>query len=77
MYYYVYNLQYINNGDQLYLLQDAMITILADLRHEDQFNILLFESHFHLWKTNSMIQATKTAVREAQNMIRNIRAGGG
>uniref|UniRef100_A0ABM5FCM8 Inter-alpha-trypsin inhibitor heavy chain H3 n=1 Tax=Pogona vitticeps TaxID=103695 RepID=A0ABM5FCM8_9SAUR len=63
-------------GQKIRQAREAFVKIVEDLKEEDHFNIVLFESSVSKWK-ESLIQATPENVEEAKTFIANIVDRGG
>ncbi|XP_070594726.1 inter-alpha-trypsin inhibitor heavy chain H3-like isoform X2 [Erythrolamprus reginae] len=63
-------------GRKIRQAKEALTKIVEDLREEDHFNIILFESSVSKWK-DSLIQATPENVKQSKEFIQQIRAAGG
>uniref|UniRef100_A0A4W5NR70 Inter-alpha-trypsin inhibitor heavy chain H3 n=1 Tax=Hucho hucho TaxID=62062 RepID=A0A4W5NR70_9TELE len=59
------------SGIKLKQTKEAILTILNDLAEDDNFGIVLFDSHISTWK-ESLTKATKEIVSEAQKFIQGI-----
>ncbi|XP_041059074.1 inter-alpha-trypsin inhibitor heavy chain H2 [Carcharodon carcharias] len=55
---------------------EAMATILADLRPEDQFTIIDFNHNIRFWNDH-LVSATRIQVEDAKKYIENIQPSGG
>ena len=64
------------SGRKINQLKEAMNTILDDIRHEDSFNIIKFESSVHYWR-DTMVPATGSNIRAARRFVNEMRASGG
>ncbi|XP_070594764.1 inter-alpha-trypsin inhibitor heavy chain H3-like [Erythrolamprus reginae] len=64
------------HGRKIQQAKEALTKIVEDLREEDHFNIILFESSASKWKDN-LIQATPENVNQSKEFIQQIRASGG
>ncbi|XP_015671353.1 inter-alpha-trypsin inhibitor heavy chain H3-like [Protobothrops mucrosquamatus] len=64
------------SGQKIRQAKEALTKIVEDLKEEDHFNIVLFESSVSTWKDN-LIQATPENVNQSKEFISQIRASGG
>ncbi|KAK9406270.1 inter-alpha-trypsin inhibitor heavy chain H3 [Crotalus adamanteus] len=64
------------SGQKIWQAKEALTKIVEDLKEEDHFNIILFESSVSTWKDN-LIQATPKNVNQSKEFISHIRASGG
>ncbi|XP_039209823.1 inter-alpha-trypsin inhibitor heavy chain H3-like isoform X2 [Crotalus tigris] len=64
------------SGQKIWQAKEALTKIVEDLKDEDHFNIILFESSVSTWKDN-LIQATPENVNQSKEFISHIRASGG
>nr|XP_060621868.1 inter-alpha-trypsin inhibitor heavy chain H3-like [Anolis sagrei ordinatus] len=62
-------------GIRIQQAKEAFIKIVEDLKEDDHFNIILFESKVHKWK-DGIIKATPENVQEAKYFIGNITVTG-
>ena len=62
-------------GRKMSQMKDAMNAILDDLRHEDNFNLMTFDSRIRFWKT-SMMKVDEENINKGKNFIKNMRARG-
>ncbi|XP_067319706.1 inter-alpha-trypsin inhibitor heavy chain H3-like isoform X2 [Anolis sagrei] len=62
-------------GIRIQQAKEAFIKIVEDLKEDDHFNIVLFESKVHKWK-DGIIKATPENVQEAKYFIGNITVTG-
>uniref|UniRef100_A0A803U1H4 Inter-alpha-trypsin inhibitor heavy chain H3 n=1 Tax=Anolis carolinensis TaxID=28377 RepID=A0A803U1H4_ANOCA len=62
-------------GSKIRQAKEAMIKIVEDLKEDDHFNIILFESEVRKWK-DGIIKATPENVQEAKYFIGNITESG-
>ncbi|XP_007442992.1 inter-alpha-trypsin inhibitor heavy chain H3-like isoform X1 [Python bivittatus] len=63
-------------GQKIRQAKEALTKIVEDLKEEDHFNIILFESSVSTWK-NKLIQATPENVNQSKEFISQIRDLGG
>lgn len=63
-------------GRKIIQLKEAMTHILKDLKEEDLFNIITFESTSFAW-SESMRKATQENINEATEMVQDLMAEGG
>ncbi|KAM6468217.1 inter-alpha-trypsin inhibitor heavy chain H3-like [Liasis olivaceus] len=63
-------------GQKIRQAKEALTKIVEDLKEEDHFNIVLFESSISTWK-NNLIQATPENVNQSKEFISQIRDLGG
>ncbi|KAM5280075.1 inter-alpha-trypsin inhibitor heavy chain H4 [Ctenodactylus gundi] len=64
------------NGRKMVQTQEALIKILSDLSHKDQFNIIVFSGEATQWKP-SLVPALAENVKEAKDYALSIFARGG
>ncbi|XP_026539323.1 inter-alpha-trypsin inhibitor heavy chain H3-like [Notechis scutatus] len=64
------------SGQKIRQAKEALTKIVEDLKEEDHFNIILFESSVSTWKDN-LIQATPENVNQSKEFIQQINAWGG
>ncbi|KAM3848236.1 inter-alpha-trypsin inhibitor heavy chain H3-like [Vipera latastei] len=64
------------SGQKIQQAKEALTKIVEDLKEEDHFNIILFESSVSTWKDN-LIQATPQNVNKSKEFISQIRDRGG
>ncbi|KAL7986010.1 hypothetical protein Chor_011176, partial [Crotalus horridus] len=64
------------SGQKIRQAKEALTKIVEDLKEEDHFNIILFESSISTWKDN-LIQATPENMNQSKEFISHIRASGG
>ncbi|XP_058023811.1 inter-alpha-trypsin inhibitor heavy chain H3-like [Ahaetulla prasina] len=64
------------SGQKIQQAKEALTKIVEDLKEEDHFNIILFESSVSTWK-DSLIQATPENVNQSKEFIHQINAWGG
>ncbi|KAG8128264.1 hypothetical protein E2320_015128 [Naja naja] len=64
------------SGQKIRQAKEALTKIVEDLKEEDHFNIILFQSSVSTWKDN-LIQATPENVNQSKEFIQQINAGGG
>ncbi|XP_042307930.1 inter-alpha-trypsin inhibitor heavy chain H3-like [Sceloporus undulatus] len=62
-------------GQKLHQAKEALVKIVEDLREDDHFNIILFESSISKWK-DGLIKATPENVTEAKEFIAKIDVDG-
>ncbi|KAM3848235.1 inter-alpha-trypsin inhibitor heavy chain H3-like [Vipera latastei] len=63
------------SGQKIQQAREALTKIVEDLKEEDHFNIILFQSSVSIWKDN-LIQATPQNVNQSKEFISQIRALG-
>uniref|UniRef100_A0A8C6VEJ2 Inter-alpha-trypsin inhibitor heavy chain H3 n=1 Tax=Naja naja TaxID=35670 RepID=A0A8C6VEJ2_NAJNA len=63
------------SGQKIRQAKEALTKIVEDLKEEDHFNIILFQSSVSTWKDN-LIQATPENVNQSKEFIQQINAGG-
>uniref|UniRef100_A0A8D0GBA3 Inter-alpha-trypsin inhibitor heavy chain H3 n=1 Tax=Sphenodon punctatus TaxID=8508 RepID=A0A8D0GBA3_SPHPU len=64
------------SGREIQQTREALLKILKDIKEEDHFNFILFESVVRVWK-NNLVKATPENVTEANDFVRGITAMGG
>jgi len=64
------------SGQKIRQAKEALTKIVEDLKEEDHFNIILFESSISTWK-NNLIKATPENVNQSKEFISQIRDLGG
>uniref|UniRef100_A0A8C6VFG6 Inter-alpha-trypsin inhibitor heavy chain H3 n=1 Tax=Naja naja TaxID=35670 RepID=A0A8C6VFG6_NAJNA len=64
------------SGQKIRQAKEALTKIVEDLKEEDHFNIILFQSSVSTWKDN-LIQATPENVNQSKEFIQQINAWGG
>ncbi|KAK9406272.1 inter-alpha-trypsin inhibitor heavy chain H3-like [Crotalus adamanteus] len=64
------------SGQKIRQAKEALTKIVEDLKEEDHFSIILFESSISTWKDN-LIQATPENMNQSKEFISHIRASGG
>ncbi|XP_070793134.1 inter-alpha-trypsin inhibitor heavy chain H3-like [Pituophis catenifer annectens] len=64
------------SGQKIRQAKEALTKIVEDLKEEDHFNIILFESSVSTWK-DDLIQATPENVNQSKEFIHQISARGG
>ncbi|XP_026580685.1 inter-alpha-trypsin inhibitor heavy chain H3-like [Pseudonaja textilis] len=64
------------SGQKIQQAKEALTKIVEDLKEEDHFNIILFQSSVSTWKDN-LIQATPENVNQSKEFIQQINAWGG
>ncbi|XP_054831541.1 inter-alpha-trypsin inhibitor heavy chain H3-like [Eublepharis macularius] len=62
-------------GRKIKQTRDALIKIVEDLKEDDHFNLILFESRVSTWK-DTLVKATPENVNETKQFIETIIAGG-
>lgn len=63
-------------GSKIRQTQDAMLTIIDEIRDFDRFNIIRFASQPTKWK-NSLVNANKENKEKAKQYVESLRASGG
>uniref|UniRef100_A0A672GE10 Inter-alpha-trypsin inhibitor heavy chain 5 n=1 Tax=Salarias fasciatus TaxID=181472 RepID=A0A672GE10_SALFA len=64
-------------GTKIKQTQEALFTILRDLRYEDHFNFISFSNKIKVWKPDGLVQATADNVSDAKRFILRLTANGG
>ncbi|CAN9508438.1 unnamed protein product [Ophioblennius macclurei] len=64
-------------GTKIKQTQEALFTILRDLRYEDHFNFISFSNKIKVWKPDGLVQATPDNVSDAKRFILRLTANGG
>ncbi|KAM4677923.1 inter-alpha-trypsin inhibitor heavy chain H5 isoform 2-T2 [Discoglossus pictus] len=64
-------------GIKIRQTQQALFTILKDLRPEDHFNIIGFSNRLRVWKPDQMEKVTSVNIRDAQKFIYGLSTTGG
>ncbi|XP_056660881.1 inter-alpha-trypsin inhibitor heavy chain H1 isoform X2 [Monodelphis domestica] len=62
-------------GQKIRQTREALLKILADIKLEDYFNLILFGSHVKAWK-NSLVQATVANLQEARDFVQTFHLAG-
>ncbi|KAM5170845.1 inter-alpha-trypsin inhibitor heavy chain H5 [Mantella aurantiaca] len=64
-------------GTKMKQTQDALFTILRDLRPDDHFNIIGFSSKIKIWQQNQLVKVSPNNIRDAKKFIFGLSPTGG
>ncbi|XP_029471541.1 inter-alpha-trypsin inhibitor heavy chain H5 [Rhinatrema bivittatum] len=64
-------------GPKIKQTQDALFTILQDLRPVDHFNIISFSNRIKVWQQDRLVQVTPDNIRDAKKFIYHMSPTGG
>ncbi|XP_068132155.1 inter-alpha-trypsin inhibitor heavy chain H5 [Hyperolius riggenbachi] len=64
-------------GTKMKQTQEALFTILRDLRPDDHFNIVGFSSKIKVWKQNELVKVSPNNIRDAKKFIFGLSPTGG
>ncbi|CAI9578604.1 unnamed protein product [Staurois parvus] len=64
-------------GTKMRQTQDALFTILRDLRPDDHFNIIGFSSKIKVWQQNQLVKVSPNNIRDAKKFIYGLSPTGG
>ncbi|XP_018421963.1 PREDICTED: inter-alpha-trypsin inhibitor heavy chain H5 [Nanorana parkeri] len=64
-------------GTKMKQTQDALFTILRDLRPDDHFNIIGFSSKIKVWQQNQLVKVSPNNIRDAKKFTYGLSPTGG
>lgn len=64
-------------GTKMRQTQDALFTILRDLRPDDHFNIIGFSNKIKIWQQNQLVKVSPNNIRDAKKFIYGLSPTGG
>ncbi|KAM9311198.1 inter-alpha-trypsin inhibitor heavy chain H5 [Gastrophryne carolinensis] len=64
-------------GTKMRQTQNALFTILRDLRPDDHFNIIGFSSKIKVWQQNGLVKVSPNNIRDAKKFIYGLSPTGG